>query len=113
MLCKRCAEPYIPLPDLRAELGLDELWSGGGMKLYKAVGCDDCAHTGYQGRTVIFEFLPMDDRIRTLVLSHADSTVMQHAAVEHGMRTLKQDGLIKALEGVTTIEEVVRVTQNG
>ena len=55
----------------------------------------------------------MNDRIRALILSHADASQIQHAAVENGMRTLKQDGLIKALEGVTTIEEVVRVAQNG
>ena len=112
-LCAKCRQSYIPLPDLRTELGLDLIATHSDIKLYKAVGCDQCAHTGYRGRTVICELLKMTDRIRSLVLSHADSTTTQQAAIEQGMKTLKHDGLTKALDGVTTIEEVVRVTQSG
>ena len=81
------------------------------LMLFKAAGCEICAHTGYFGRTVISELLVLSDTIRRLILSRADVSQIQDAAINAGMDTMKIDGLRKALQGVTTIEEVSRVTQ--
>ncbi|MBR9858456.1 MAG: type II secretion system protein GspE, partial [Gammaproteobacteria bacterium] len=74
-------------------------------------GCAHCAGTGYHGRLAIQELLIMNDEIRKLVLSHADAGQIQQAAVHHGMRTMYGDGLLKARQGITNVEEVIRVTQ--
>jgi general secretion pathway protein E len=79
--------------------------------LYQPIGCTHCAGTGYRGRTAIMEFLAMSDPIRRLVLRHADASEIQQAAIAAGMQTMYKDGLSKALQGITTIEEVLRVTQ--
>ena len=81
------------------------------LALFKAVGCEQCAHTGYYGRTVISELLVLSDTIRDLILSRADGNRIQDAAINAGMDSMKIDGLRKALRGLTTIEEVTRVTQ--
>ena len=81
------------------------------MKLYKGQGCSFCANTGYLGRTGIYEVLVMTDHIAKLVLEHASSGAIEEAAVAAGMITMKQDGYLKVLEGITTLEEVLRVAQ--
>ena len=81
------------------------------LMLFKAAGCEKCAHTGYFGRTVISELLVLSDTIRRLILARADANQIQDAAINAGMDTMKIDGLRKVLQGVTTIEEVSRVTQ--
>ncbi len=110
-LCTPCRKSYIPLPELVEELGLRRFSTAEELILYKATGCAQCAHTGYMGRTVIMEMLCMSEAIRRLVLSHADGTKLQQTAIEAGMETMKNDGLRKALQGITTLEEVLRVTQ--
>ncbi len=82
------------------------------MKLYKGAGCSFCGNTGYQGRVGIYEILVMTDAIGKLVLEHASSGSIEAAAVSAGMITMKQDGYLKVLEGVTTLEEVLRVAQD-
>lgn len=82
------------------------------MKLYKGSGCQFCSNTGYLGRVGIFEVLVLTDRIAKLVLEHASSNTIEEEAVAQGMITLKQDGYLKVLEGVTTLEEVLRVAQD-
>ncbi|NIS60468.1 MAG: type II secretion system protein GspE, partial [Proteobacteria bacterium] len=79
--------------------------------LYRAVGCQHCLGTGYRGRTGIFELLVLDDDIRTLILKNYDSNTIKRTATDKGMLTLRQDGAKKILRGITTIEEVLRVTQ--
>ena len=81
------------------------------MRLYKGQGCSFCASTGYLGRTGIYEVLVMTDHIAKLVLEHASSGAIEEAAVAAGMITMKQDGYLKVLEGITTLEEVLRVAQ--
>jgi general secretion pathway protein E len=110
-LCMACREAFEPLPELIAEWGLDRLAGSGPVRLYRAVGCDACAGTGYRGRTVIMEFLEMRDPIRRLVLAHEDGTAIERAAMEGGMRSMQADGVRKALAGRTTLEEVIRTTQ--
>jgi type IV pilus assembly protein PilB len=79
-------------------------------KLYEGKGCPVCRFTGYRGRTGIYEILPLTEPIRKLILSRASSQQIKQQAVSAGMRTLRQDGLLKVLAGVTTLSEVIRVT---
>jgi general secretion pathway protein E len=79
--------------------------------VYHADGCSECLNTGYSGRLGIYELMLMDDTIRPLVLKNADSATIKNQAVERGMRTLRMDGATKIISGLTTIEEVMRVTQ--
>ena len=110
VLCEHCREPYVPSEGVIREFGFDKLQSGE-VRLYRAVGCEHCGGTGYRGRVGIIEMLPMSDKIRELVLQHAGSGKIEQAAREEGMHSMFEDGCLKALQGVTTIEEVVRVTQ--
>ncbi len=78
--------------------------------IYKAVGCSSCSGTGYRGRLAIIEFLPMTDPIRKLIMAHEEAGAIQKLAIAEGMQTLYENGLVKVTEGVTTLEEVMRVT---
>ncbi|MCB9557514.1 MAG: type II secretion system ATPase GspE [Deltaproteobacteria bacterium] len=78
---------------------------------YVSEGCANCLNTGYAGRLGIYELLVMSDEVRALVLKHTDTTTIKRLAVEQGMRTLRADGVQKIVSGMTTIEEVMRVTQ--
>lgn len=106
-----CCRAYEPLPELVEELNLKAYTGTDKITLYKTSGCEQCAGTGYLGRTVVIEFLVLSAPIRRLILTHADGTQIQQVAIETGMGTMKVDGIRKALRGITTIEEVMRVTQ--
>lgn len=80
-------------------------------EIYEAKGCEECRFTGYHGRTAIYEILTITEPIRELILSCASSQQIKQKAVSEGMRSLRQDGLYKVLKGITTLTEVVRVTQ--
>ena len=80
--------------------------------VYRGAGCDHCSHLGYRGRQGILELMEVNDEIRRLVVQNADASVLTTAARSNGMRTLKEDGWDKVYRGVTTVEEVVRVTQD-
>jgi general secretion pathway protein E len=79
--------------------------------LKRGVGCAKCGHSGYQGRLGIYELLDIDEELRRLMVTKADSTVLKAQAIRSGMRTLKEDGWQKVLAGITTADEVLRVTQ--
>ena len=79
--------------------------------LFKGKGCSECSNTGYNGRVGMFEVLLVTDQIARLILTSSDSLSIEKKAVEEGMITMKQDGYLKVLQGVTTIEEVLRVAQ--
>ena len=79
--------------------------------LYRGRGCKNCQGTGYQGRTGIYELMLIDDEIRQLILKNVDSSTIKHNAREHGMLSLRDDGAEKVMQGITTAEEVSRVTQ--
>ncbi|WP_298718562.1 type II secretion system ATPase GspE [uncultured Oceanisphaera sp.] len=111
VLCPHCKEGYQPLPELVKELKLTPLIPDEPIRLYRPTGCARCAGTGYHGRLAIQELLTMNDDIRKLVLSHADAGQIQQAAIRNGMHTMYDDGLLKAQQGITNIEEVIRVTQ--
>jgi len=107
-LCKDCREPYKPLPDMIDQLGLKP---GDIEEFWQPKGCEACRQTGYFGRISINEVLVMSDEIREQILRRADAETLQRAALDAGMRPMFQDGIDKARAGVTTVEEVLRVTR--
>ncbi len=107
--CKECKKPEkVPAAVLRqASFDAD----GETVELQKGQGCPHCDYTGYESRIGIFELLDIDDAMRRLIVTTADSTVLKAEAVRSGMRTLKEDGWNKVLAGITRPDEVLRVTQ--
>jgi type IV pilus assembly protein PilB len=121
-VCPNCTTEVDVTPEADAEfkttLGpiydmIKDKWqkSGKPLKLPKAVGCDKCNNTGYLGRIAIYEVMPISEKISKLIVEKAAASDIQKQAMEDGMLTMKQDGYVKVLEGVTTIEEVIRVAQ--
>jgi general secretion pathway protein E len=110
-LCPDCREPYPALPEVVEELRLQRFTAEPSVTLYRPVGCEQCSGTGFLGRSAILEMLVMNDPLRRLVLKHADTSQIQQQAIADGMQTMYEHGLRKAVAGITTIEEVVRVTQ--
>jgi general secretion pathway protein E len=112
-ICSRCKEFVEPDEVTRAKLrevglGLDRLRNG---KVGVGRGCDECFRSGYAGRTAIYEFLPIDDDVRTQIMNRAGATDMKRSAIERGLTTLRMDGVDKIIKGLTTADEVLRVTQ--
>ncbi|MCL4354615.1 GspE/PulE family protein, partial [Patescibacteria group bacterium] len=113
-ICTKCKESYIPPASIINEMrnGLGKYFpTDKEIKLYKGKGCEECGSTGYLGRVGIYETLAVSEKISTLVLQKADSGTIEQQAIAEGMITMKQDGYLKALSGVTTVEEVLRVAQ--
>ncbi len=112
-VCPDCRVPYHPTEEELREILLtpEHIARSGVKQLYRANSCGSCSHTGYRGRTGIYEFLPVDDDIRQLVLKNVDSATIKKAAVSKGMNTLLDDGARKVIQGETTIAEVLSVTQ--
>jgi general secretion pathway protein E len=110
VLCPKCRESYAPDAESIANLGIDhsELSS---RTIFRKKGCPACMHTGYRGRTAIFEIMVMSEDMKRLILKTSDSNHIHDEAIRHGMKTLMQDGTRKIMEGTTTIEEVLRVTR--
>lgn len=106
------SEPYPASPEVIEQFGLRRFTDVEPIMLYRPMPSANTP-TGYLGRTTIMEFLVMSDNLRRLIMQHADMGVIEQAARTEGMRTMYEDGLVKALQGVTTIEEVLRVTQEG
>jgi len=108
-LCPKCKAPYQPSESL-----LDRLQTQAGARLsgstfYRGEGCPECRGYGFRGRTALFELLQMSDRLKELTLRGASTAELRLAAIESGMVTMLQDGLRKAAEGITSVEEVMRV----
>jgi general secretion pathway protein E len=106
------AEKYEALPEVIEEFGLRRFQPEGTIHLYRPKP-SALTSTGYLGRTTIMEFLVMSDLLRRMVMQHAGMSELEEQARKEGMRTMYEDGLVKAMQGVTTIEEVLRVTQEG
>ncbi len=109
-VCPSCRETIEPTDAEWTKLGLRGSRDKP-KRVFKPVGCSECFKTGYLGRTGIYELLVVDDDIRQLVLKNVDSNTIKRAAVDKGMLTLRDDGADKIIRGMTTIEEVMRVTQ--
>jgi type IV pilus assembly protein PilB len=109
VLCARCKVRSEVGPELLQESGLDpDLYQD--QEFYDAEGCDDCAGTGFVGRTAVAELLDMSDRIRQMILEHKPSSEIKQAAREEGMTTLRDSALEKVFAGVTTLREINKVT---
>ena len=110
IICEHCKEEYTPAPEMLERIGL-----GGeeyrDRKVCRGRGCAKCHSTGFKGRRGIFELLHMTQEMKALVLKTSDANQIRNRAIENGMVTLQQDGAQKVLEGLTTIEEVYRVSQ--
>jgi general secretion pathway protein E len=109
-VCVRCRQEYVPSDLEFHELGIKREDSKAG-RFFKAVGCPNCSGTGYSGRTVVYELMVMDDELRQLIVKQVDSGSIKRRAVEKGMLTLREDGISKVMNGITTIEELLRATQ--
>ena len=112
-LCENCKEPHVALPEIVEQMGLARFSSEKEITLYRPKGCPQCAQTGYSGRISIMEILPMTDPLRSLVMKHATATDLKAEAIRERMLTMYEDGLRKAVRGITTFEEVLRVTREG
>lgn len=128
-VCDNCRESYVPedtvVSDIKKVLGnLLDGWikanpskmemakkNNAEFLLYKGRGCEKCGNSGYLGRMGIFEVLRVSEKIAKLILESADAATVEKAAMEDGMIIMKQDGYLKVLDGVTSIEEVIRVAQ--
>jgi general secretion pathway protein E len=111
IICPECKESYTPDPVMlrRVALRPEDCIDG---KVYRGRGCANCHHTGFKGRCGIFELLLMDQDMKTLVMQTADANQLREKAIQNGMITLTRDGARKIIEGITTIEEVFRVSQS-
>ncbi len=109
-LCTECREQFTPVAELVGRLRLGRFTRDGQIDLYRPVGCERCGGTGYAGRLAILEILMMSDPIRKLVMRRCDVGDIARAAADQGMVAMRDDGLMKAVAGHTTIEEVLRVT---
>ena len=110
-----CKTPYQPLPKILEEIknNLGPLWNPnqGNINLYKGTGDPECGDSGYYGRVGIFEVLPVSEKISSLILERSAASTIEKVARQEGMMAMKQDGFLKVLEGITTIDEVLRVAQ--
>jgi type IV pilus assembly protein PilB len=110
-----CKVGYEPEPKIVEEMknNLGTLWpqKQETLKVYKGQGCEDCGNSGYYGRIAIFEVLPVTEKISRLILERSPASTVEKQAREEGMITMKQDGYLKVLEGITTVDEILRVAQ--
>jgi type IV pilus assembly protein PilB len=108
-ICMDCREPIKVHPQLLIDLGVapDEVKS---FTVYKGKGCSICNNTGYKGRLGLYEVMPMREEVKELILSRASTTEIKKEAIRLGMKTLRQSGISKVRNGLTTIEEVLRTT---
>ncbi len=113
-ICDHCKEEYEPpvevVEDIKKVLG-KLLPEGKKFTLFKSKKCSRCNNVGYYGRVGVFEVLPVGEKIARLILERSSAGEIEKQAIVDGMITMKQDGYLKALEGVTTLEEVIRVAQ--
>ena len=113
-VCEKCKQPYEPPKDAIKRLGmnLDDL-DKSKVTFFRGRGCDTCKGTGYKGRIGCYELMPVTDKVRELILAHGSAYAIREAAIEVGMKSLKDDAMEKILLGVTTLEESLRVIYAG
>ena len=107
-ICTNCKEPYKPT-DREVKM-LGQFAKTMPEAMYHGAGCDKCGRSGYKGRKGIFEIFKVDDTIQRLIFDHAPATLLRQRAREMGMRTLREDGMLKVANGMTTLSEILRVT---
>ena len=108
-----CKKEYVPakelIIELRKTLGPLLTLRDDQIRFYRGEGCDICGHSGYAGRIGVFEVLPITDSIAKLLLAKSDAADIEVQAVKEGMITMKQDGYLKVIEGISTMDEILRV----
>jgi type IV pilus assembly protein PilB len=104
-LCPYCRQEIALSPKACRSIGIPE-----DSKVFRPVGCDACRGTGYKGRTGLFEIMEVDESVRKLVLDDAPSSKVREVAIARGMRTLREAGIRKVIEGATSLEEVMQAT---
>jgi type IV pilus assembly protein PilB len=113
-VCEKCKQPYEPPRDAIKRLGMNlEEIEKSKVTFFRGRGCDTCKGTGYKGRIGCYELMPVTDKVRELILAHASAYAIREAAIEAGMKSLKDDAMEKILLGVTTLEESLRVIYAG
>ncbi len=110
-ICAGCKTEYEPSPSKVQAIGLQPSDLGTKGVLFKGSGCEKCMRTGYKDRLGLYEILPITEKIREQIMSRASANVIKQDAIKRGLKTLRMDGAKKVLDGVTTIDEVLRVTQ--
>ena len=110
ILCTQCKEQYVPLDEELSRIGLAREFCPEG-KIYRARGCHECMETGFSGRIAIFEILLIDNELKNAVLINPDSVTLKEKALRNGLVTLRMDGADKVAKGITSIDEVLRVTE--
>jgi type II secretory ATPase GspE/PulE/Tfp pilus assembly ATPase PilB-like protein len=106
-ICPNCREEFAAEAELVEKLGIDD---NDKANFFKGAGCDRCKRRGYQGRAAVIEALPISETVRRLIIKRASANVIKNQAITEGMSTLRTAGIDKAREGVTTLEEIWRVT---
>jgi type IV pilus assembly protein PilB len=109
-ICEKCKEPVTVSPEILSNLGVDSAEVGAGFTTFNGRGCSNCNGTGYRGRLAIYEVMVMHEGLKELILRNASVVELKREAVKLGMSTLRMSALAKVREGLTTIEETVRVT---
>jgi len=109
IICPHCKVEKKPDRETLREFGIENNLND--IAIYEGKGCESCKFTGYKGRTAIYEFLLMTEEIRGLLLQRASSDQIKKKALEQGMHTLRMDGWEKVKKGITTINEVIRVSE--
>jgi type IV pilus assembly protein PilB len=107
-LCMSCRRQYTPEPDILRALNVSEP-DAATIPFYRAVGCDECHHTGYRGRVGLYEVMRMNEKLRRMITQRVPEDALREAALSSGMISLGEDGLTKMKSGVTTAEELLRV----
>jgi type IV pilus assembly protein PilB len=108
-ICKECKEEFAPSDEMREFLTLQGFQAE---KVYKGKGCDRCRKTGYSGRLGIYEMMVMDDALRDIVTANPDVNQLRKLCRERGLITLREDGFQKVMKGLTTVDEILRVTES-
>jgi type IV pilus assembly protein PilB len=108
-ICPHCKDEFVPSDDMKEFLTLQGFPAD---KTFKGKGCDRCRKTGYTGRLGVYELLVMEDSLRDMVTRNPDVNQLRKLCIERGLVTLRQDGLQKVMSGLTTVDEILRVTEN-
>jgi len=112
VLCRHCRERYVPDADEMEQLGLPHKWrEDPNLRMFRAKGCPACDYVGYMGRTGLFEVLTVDEEVCDMILARAMAfDLRRYARKKQGMRTLREEGIIKCIQGITSAREIIAHT---
>jgi len=108
-VCKECKESYTPDEEILRQMKIRLTDEDTDLTFYRGRGCPACYHTGYRGRTGVFEVMEIDEELKDLIFRQTTKEVLRQVAIDMGMQTLKQSAFNKVKEGITSVEEYFRV----